>query len=216
MHIRLIGLGIAGLFILVVVLAGLQKRRQQKRFQMSAGELGVLDQPDDSVLGTRRSGSKANLELDPLSSNDSFVDVSSQTQPSQSAQPNRVTTGLTIIHLKARPGTQFAGYELLQALLSTGMRYGEMSIFHRHENANGKGPVLFSSASATEPGVFDIKKMGNFACNGLSFFMRHSGDLDRDDAVYDLMIQTAEKIGQDLRGDLYDAEHQPLDTAVVV
>ena len=221
MNIRLIGLGIAVLFILIVVFAGLQKRRRQQRYQPSVGEIDILEQPDDGILNIRRLESRAEPQLNLAEATTKFAKpVSNQsfnqatacpTKPTSQIKPANVkTTGITVIHLLARAGTQFAGYELLQALLSRGLRYGEMNIFHRHEHSNGNGRILFSLASATEPGTFDIQKMRGFTCNGLSLFMRHSGDVDRDDTVYDVMMETAEKLSQELSGDLYDAERRPL------
>ena len=39
---------------------------------------------------------------------------------------------------------------LLQNILESGLRFGEMDIFHRHESMAGNGEVLFSMANALE------------------------------------------------------------------
>src|SRR4051812_25541658 len=48
---------------------------------------------------------------------------------------------VVVMHVMAPEGTTYTGYELLQALLSTGMRFGKQNIFHRHEHKDGRGEV---------------------------------------------------------------------------
>jgi cell division protein ZipA len=121
---------------------------------------------------------------------------------------------IIVISIMAEPGKKFIGYDLLQALLSAGLRFGKMSIFHRHEEANGKGKVLFSLASATKPGTFDIHKMGGVSCIGLTLFMRLS-EHDEPLKVYDLMIKTASLLAEDLQGGLFEADRLPLNHAAI-
>lgn len=116
---------------------------------------------------------------------------------------------IIVINIMAEPSEHFVGYDLLQALLSAGMRFGQMSIFHRHEQSNGKGKILFSLASATKPGTFDIHKMGAVSCKGLSLFMRLS-EHDEPLKVYDLLVKTASLLAEDLNGTLVAADHTQL------
>lgn len=105
-----------------------------------------------------------------------------------------------IIHVMAQTEKVFKGYELLQALLSQGLRFGEMNIFHRHQQTNGKGPVLFSLTSAVEPGTFDIHNMGRCVCPGLTLFMASSGNSNMDIDRFNIMLKTAENIARELDG----------------
>lgn len=120
-----------------------------------------------------------------------------------------ITNAVIVINVVAKDNKQFAGYELLQALLSAGMRFGEMKIFHRHKESNGQGPILFSLASITEPGTFDIHNMGAFIGSGLSFFMQLSGSPTIDSDRFDLMLDTAKQLTEDLDGRLLDDRYQP-------
>src|SRR3990167_2175937 len=74
------------------------------------------------------------------------------------------------LYLMMPEGMTYAGYELLQALLSAGLRFGEHRIFHRHTHKDGRGDVLFHCASAIAPGTFDLTKMGSFTSQGLCLF----------------------------------------------
>ncbi len=114
-----------------------------------------------------------------------------------------------MIYIVAPTGEQFQGYDLLQALLAAGFRFGEMSIFHRYEKATGEGKKLFSLASASEPGIFDIHQMGAFSCKGLCLFMQLSGEEHNQDA-FNLMLQAAALLSDDLNATLLGSDRKPL------
>ncbi len=116
---------------------------------------------------------------------------------------------IIILHVFAKAGQQFVGYELLQAILACGFRFGEMDIFHRHQQPNGRGNVLFSLASATEPGAFDMNAMGGYTCIGLTLFM-HPAHVKQAIAVFDLMLNTANQLADDLDGIVVDDARQLL------
>lgn len=115
---------------------------------------------------------------------------------------------ILIVNILAKPKQHFVGYELLQAILTAGLRFGEMDIFHRHQELSGQGSVLFSLANATEPGTFDLQKMGSTSCQGLILFLRLTNDPVDDLEHFELLIQTAEQLCEDLDGDLYDARRK--------
>ncbi|MDP2091686.1 MAG: cell division protein ZipA C-terminal FtsZ-binding domain-containing protein, partial [Pseudohongiella sp.] len=75
-----------------------------------------------------------------------------------------------VINVMARPKSSIQGDELLPLLLGAGLRFGEMSIFHRHADRKG-GPVLFSVANALNPGTFDLNRISDFSTQGVCFFM---------------------------------------------
>lgn len=137
------------------------------------------------------------------------VDARAQIVPAGERHPLPDYQDIIVINIMAEPAKQFVGYDLLQALLSSGMRFGKMNIFHRHEQNNGKGKVLFSLASVTKPGTFDIHRMGAVSCKGLSVFMRLS-EHDEPLKVYDLLIKTVYMLAEDLGGVLLAADHSSL------
>ncbi len=46
--------------------------------------------------------------------------------------------------LSAKSGKPYVGYELLQALLSAGLRFGPMDLFHYYQEINGKDKILLA------------------------------------------------------------------------
>lgn len=114
-----------------------------------------------------------------------------------------------ILSVLAKEGNQFASYELLQAILAAGMQFGDMNIFHYYDpNAQGSKDPLFSLASATKPGHFDLQKIGEFSCPGLTLFMNVSKV--RDPATsFTIMLSVAEELAEELDGELYSAPGVP-------
>jgi len=108
-----------------------------------------------------------------------------------------------IINVMARRGEMFAGPELLEAMVSQGLRYGDMDIFHRHESEDGRGKILFSAANMVVPGTFDLSAMEDFFTPGISMFL--SLPIASDSlAAYNLMANTAQHIAEVLGGELKD------------
>ena len=115
---------------------------------------------------------------------------------------------LVIISIVAKPNQPFASYDLLQAISATGMKFGAMNIFHYYSPASMEKKPLFSLASATEPGEFDLNQMGNFSCSGLILFMNSQQVPDKRKA-FTLMLETAEQLAEDLQGELRSGTRSP-------
>lgn len=116
------------------------------------------------------------------------------------------------LHVVARHHP-FNGEELLRCILSYGLRFGEMSIFHRHERPTGQGRVLFSMAKAVEPGIFDLQAMSGEEIPGVSFFMSLPGV--NSIHAYDILVDTAKRLATDLQGEILDEQRQPLTRQLV-
>ena len=97
----------------------------------------------------------------------------------------------------------FKGPDLLHILLACDLRFGEMNIFHRHEQSNGKGPVQFSMANSVEPGFFDLDTIDDFSTPGVCFFMSVPGPQEPIQA-FECMIETAQCLVSHLNGEMLD------------
>ncbi|MBO9491346.1 cell division protein ZipA [Endozoicomonas sp. G2_1] len=96
-----------------------------------------------------------------------------------------------------------SGAALLPSLLTLGMRFGEMNIFHRHEDNAGNGKVTFSLANMMNPGTFDLDEMESFATQGVSLFMTlpNAGDPFE---VFQHMLGAAKQLAQEYHGQVLD------------
>jgi cell division protein ZipA len=97
----------------------------------------------------------------------------------------------------------FKGPDLLHILLACDLRFGEMNIFHRHEQPNGKGSVQFSMANSVEPGYFDLDAIDDFSTPGVGFFMSVPGPSDPIKA-FECMVETAQCLVNNLNGEMLD------------
>ncbi|WP_028388183.1 cell division protein ZipA C-terminal FtsZ-binding domain-containing protein [Legionella fairfieldensis] len=115
-----------------------------------------------------------------------------------------------MMFLSAKENRQLAGYELLQTVLAAGLRFGEGQLFHRHQYANGQGPVLCSLAAATPSGTFDLQNIGGFSVRGLCLFMQASGNPTIDAERFHIMYETAKQLSDGLDTYLLDEQKRPL------
>lgn len=120
-----------------------------------------------------------------------------------------------MLFLAAQGQNIFAGYELLQTLLSCGMRFGDGGLFHRHQHASGQGPVLFSLAAATATGVFDLQNIGAMSVKGLCMFMDLSGNVTIDQERFDIFLQTAKHLASELNANLLDEKQRPVTESTI-
>jgi cell division protein ZipA len=116
----------------------------------------------------------------------------------QSPEPEEVLV-ITVVG-KQQP---LDGQTLLQVGLACGMRFGDMSLFHRFEEGVDTGPVQFSMANAVNPGTFDLEHMSEMTTPGVSFFMSMNEPADAKNA-FECMLATAETVSKHLGGDLLD------------
>ncbi len=108
-----------------------------------------------------------------------------------------------VINVIARDEEGFKGPALLQNILESGLRFGEMDIFHRHESMAGNGEVLFSMANALKPGTFDLDDIEGFSTRAVSFFLGLPGPRHPKQA-FDVMVAAARKLAHELNGELKD------------
>ncbi|MEL0169114.1 MAG: cell division protein ZipA [Pseudomonadaceae bacterium] len=134
------------------------------------------------------------------------ANTESAPKPEQQSLPVEL---VLVINVVARDEEGFPGSALHQSILESGLRFGDMNIFHRHESMSGNGDVLFSMANALKPGVFDLDEMDQSHVRAVSFFMGLPGPRHPKQAL-DLMIAAARKLAHELGGDLKDEQRSVL------
>lgn len=98
---------------------------------------------------------------------------------------------------------QMSGAALLPSLLTLGMKYGEMNIFHRHQDNAGNGSVTFSLANMLNPGSFELDTMETFVTQGVSLFMTLPNATDPFTA-FDQMLAAAKQLAAEFNAQLLD------------
>jgi cell division protein ZipA len=133
--------------------------------------------------------------------------VETRAEPTPRAAPaGPPADKIVSLFLLARDNHVITGAELLQAMVSTGMEFGDMNIFHRIPE--GSEQPLFSLANASKPGHFERDEWNTFETTGVVLFMTLPGQLQALD-VWDSMLATARRMSEILQAELLDGERSP-------
>lgn len=132
----------------------------------------------------------------------------------EEASPRPDPEEVLVINVMAPAGEYLYGDLLLDTVLEQGMRFGEMSIFHHHEQPNGSGALLYSMANMVVPGTFDLETMRDFKTPGVSLFMTLPSETNSSRA-FEAMLATAQAIARELGGELKD-ENRSVMTAQTI
>ncbi|KTD33181.1 cell division protein ZipA [Legionella nautarum] len=202
------------LLLIGVVIAIGRLMKARRRSLKPAGYQPSLGQTEnkhfDDIIAVR----KVNIETPPEDNyHDTLEANSTPIADTLIEESNTLTTekGKSVMmFLLAKENRQLAGYELLQTVLAAGLRFGEGNLFHRHQFANGQGPILCSLAAATASGVFDLQNIGAFSVRGLCLFMQSSGNPAIDSERLTIMYETAKQLRDGLDTYLLDEQKQPL------
>lgn len=180
-----------------------QRVEPQVRFDESSDELAeqnFSEAEPEAVVTEQLSKKEAQVDVQPEPTNEGHQ-AKAQSEP---AAPDDVY----ILNVVAPNGQTFDGQQLLECLTGLGLKFGEMNIFHRHQQANGQGPVLFSVANIVKPGTFDPDHMNEFTTHGVSLFMTVPcpGEPSRN---FNVMYNAAERIVRDMDAILLDGHRNP-------
>ena len=114
---------------------------------------------------------------------------------------------LIILGVLAKSGSVFKGAELVDALRGQGLKFGNMSIFHRIDSTTDQ--QLFSVANALEPGTFDLADMQALETPGITFFLQLPVPGDAFEALEDMLL-SARTVAAALGGDVKDDQMNTL------
>lgn len=119
-----------------------------------------------------------------------------------------------VVHAHCRDDGQYSGATIKRILEACGMEYGDLGIYHRHEESDTRTPVQFSVASAVSPGTLTPEEIETLETPGLSFFMSLPGPSQPVQA-FDFMLETANTVVRNLGGELRD-EHRSVMTSQTI
>lgn len=156
-----------------------------------------------------QSAAKETQETSPAAQAETINEPNDEPKATASAPASDEPQDVFVLNVMAPEGQVFDGSELLPAMLTLGLKFGEMNIFHRHESDSGAGAVLFSLANMVKPGTFDIDNMEQFETHGISLFMAVPC-AGQPSANFQLMLHAAEMLAAELNGQVLDVHRQPL------
>ena len=178
-------------------------------------------QVTQKVMHTRKNEVASRKRKEPKYAEDQLnIDFDEQQQSNghHVDEPQKSDTGektqeqpqeVLVLNVKTAEDAPIQGATLLPMLLTLGFKFGDQDIFHRHVNANGKGPVLFSLANMFKPGVFDIDNLENFTTQGITLFMILPIEGDPHQ-VFNMMHNATRKIADEFNGQILDGRRSML------
>ena len=129
------------------------------------------------------------------------LEIDSQEQKTHSEELER--SEVLVLNVVAKDGRVFAGDDLLEVLITSGLKFGDMNIFHKRLSKEHQNMVIYSVANMLNPGTFDLNNMDDFTTLGISFFLALPTAINNLDA-FEKMLGVAQEIRDTLDGDLKD------------
>lgn len=178
--------------------------------------------PEDSLESGAKNRSKNPSETSPTAlpnnepnraidgtGDDKKADAQNSNHSSSPDETDAAIDDVISIYVLAEKSELIKGEKILSASYALHMEFGEMKIFHRHEET-GKHDIQFSMANIMEPGWFHVEKMHEMQTQGISFFMQVNL-VEDPSKVLDDMLVCAHSMSKMLGATLCNAGRKPLD-----
>ena len=189
-----------------------QSQPQQESQQQPAQQTQMLG---DVELEDETLPSFSTLDIDDEPEvNIDFASINTDDEPVVGTQADPEKQEVLMLYIDKTEGTPIDGAKLLPTLLTLGFKYGEMDLFHRHQDSSGKGEILFSLANMYNPGTFDIDNMEQLTTRGLTIFMTLPNAAEPLQ-TFNMMHNAAKKIADEFGATVLDDKRNPLDVAIV-
>jgi cell division protein ZipA len=173
-------------------------------------EEALVDRPVPMLMETESEQVEEGQQETLFSDDDPFMGGSSPILSRPRVVPRKPKTSsdteeVIVINVMALESNGFNGASLLETVLSCGLRFGEMNIFHYHVS-DEDDTSLFSMVNILKPGIFDLNSMSSFQTPGVSLFMVLPLQNENISAMetFDRMLGCARKIANNLNGELRD------------
>jgi len=165
--------------------------------------LGIPQRWLAPIVALRKRKTAESVRVEPaFDDSDQAADDPSDDEAEDSPEPE-ARPPERVVTLRFIPSTkEIASDKVVLALRAEGLRHGRYGIFHMHASDLSDEP-MFSVASLTEPGSFDLARLAETRIPGMSFFMVLPGEGDPVER-FDAMIATARGLARDLGGELRD------------
>ncbi|MEW6992003.1 cell division protein ZipA [Colwelliaceae bacterium 6441] len=131
------------------------------------------------------------------------IPAMSATDEVEPAKKVEIDPEVIVVSVVMPENNSISGAALLPTLLTLGLRFGDMDIFHRHEDNAGNGKVTFSLANMMNPGTFDLDEIETFSTQGITLFMTlpNAGDPFE---VFEHMMSAAKQLSMEFHAQLLD------------
>lgn len=195
-ELRWVLLGLGAALIVGIYLWGRGTFRRTSPGQRIEPSLPASDEPAaiDETVG------EESIEPEQLEAGDGTA-TASRSDGEVASEPDPLPERVITIRFIPRE-KQLSSEQVVLALRSAGLQHGRYGIFH-HLGPRGPSETLYSVASLTEPGSFDLANLSQSTIPGMSFFMIMPGAGDPLER-FDAMVGTARSLARELDAELFD------------
>ncbi|MDD4863142.1 MAG: cell division protein ZipA [Alishewanella agri] len=179
-----------------------------------AEQTDLFAEPKEPVLNFSALDENSIPEQDELLPEDTDYGYDETVDDEPTQETEAAPSEVLILYVLVPEQQQIGGQELLSVLTMLGFKYGDMDIFHRHQDSAGTGEVLFSLANMFNPGTFDIERMDELSTRGLSLFMTLPGP-GEPLQNFNLMNNAAKKLAEEFGGQVLDGQRSVLTVQTV-
>ena len=143
------------------------------------------------------------IHFDDATANTEVDNIDKTTAQDNAQSPDNTEPAVFILSVVMPENHQMSGAVLLPCLLTLGLKFGEMNIFHRHQDNAGNGAVTFSLANMLNPGSFELETMETFVTQGVTLFMTlpNAGD---SFAAFEQMLLAAKQLANEFNAQVLD------------
>jgi len=190
-----------GVVIILGIIWDLRRDRTKKR------KLEKVERSGWGIFGTRDFDEHEEHfdELDIVFDEAGSMDKTRIVEPQYSSKMPEIIS----LYVMSKGDSIFTGEKLIEAFSEVNLYYGDMQIFHRHEERDGSGDSVFSVVSSVEPGFFELSKIDKVMTPGITLFFEVTQP-NQSIAAFELMLRTAKQLAQRLNGELKDDRRRPL------
>lgn len=121
-------------------------------------------------------------------------------------EPEVLPPDYLMLGVHARNGHTLRGSKLFNAFEQNNLIFGENSVYHRHLDKAGTGPIIFTVTNMVHPAHFPEGGSDNFETPGVAFYLMLPAEAGRADEHFNLMLQTVQRIADTLGADVLDHE----------
>lgn len=168
----------------------------------------VRGSPMDPAQLRELTGFNGRAAKTPLADEDALESLGPlPTTESEATPPSPPQEELLVLSVLAPRGEVFTGPTLSELFEQLDLRFGDMRIFHRLDDASGES--VYSVVSIVEPGHFDLETLHELRTPGLALFMRLPGPV-AGVAAFEDMYAAAQTLAVALEGGVADQQRRLL------
>ena len=116
---------------------------------------------------------------------------------------------LIVMHVVAKPQSDFTGPMVKKMMLELDLQFGEMGAYHFNIDRLGEKKSVYFVLNMFNPGSFEPKAMADFKTRGLTLILQLPGPEDSLKS-FNIMSEHAQRLAIFLNGDLLDQDHNQM------